>query len=304
MILLCVASLFIWLLASHPTPTQHQTSLEAKIHIVASFYPVAEFARAVGGELVDVTTITPAGTEPHDYEPNAQQVSSVYSSDIFLYNGGGVDAWATRIASDVALHRSTVVELSKTIPVVQPAAGSEDPNAVFDPHFWLDPVLAQKEVLLIEQTLAQKDALHAELYKKNADDYVAKLIELDQSYKTGLSSCKNNTVVTSHAAFAYLAKEYDFEVIPISGFSPEEEPSAGRLAEIAKLAKQKNIKYIYFETLASPKLSETIAREIGAKTLVFNPLEGVSAEDQALGKNYLTIMQENLTNLKTGMVCQ
>lgn len=302
-ILFVTASLFTWLLFVHPVSTQPPT-LSSKLSVIASFYPVAEFARAVGGELVAVVTITPAGVEPHDYEPLPQQISAIYKSDIFLYNGGGVDAWATRIAPDVASRNVVVSELSKTIDVVKPAEGSEDPNAAFDPHYWLDPVLAKKEVMNIQQTFAQKDSDHADQYKKNADAYIAKLSALDQSYKNGLATCRNKTVVTSHAAFAYLAKQYGFAVIPISGLSPDEEPSAGRLAEIAKLAKQKNIKYIFFETLASPKLSETISNEIGAQTLEFNPLEGLSSEDQASGKNYLTVMTQNLTNLKTAMMCQ
>ncbi len=302
---LLITILFIWIFLSYSSghPQGLSTQTNSKLHVVASFYPVAEFARAVGGNLVDVNTVTPAGVEPHDYEPTPQQIAAVYQSNVFLYNGGGVDAWAERIAKDVADHGVSVVEMGKSIPVVSPAQGSEDPNVAFDPHFWLDPVLAKKEVSTIEQTFVQKDPAHAEVYQKNAADYITKLSALDRAYQTGLASCKIKTIVTSHAAFAYLGAEYHFQVIPIAGLSPDEEPSAGRLAEISKLAKANDIHFIYFETLVSPKLADTIANEIGAKTLVFNPLEGVTAEDQAAGKNYLTIQTDNLKNLKIGMVC-
>lgn len=300
---LLIALLFVWMIASRPRLVSPQTSDATKLHVIASFYPIAEFARAVGGDFVTVTTITPAGTEPHEYEPTVKQIAEVYQSDVFLYNGGGIDAWASRIASDIALKQIATNELSQSIKIIAEAGSGDPTHNSFDPHFWLDPVLAQKEVLSIADTFSKRDPSHANVYKTNADDYIAKLSKLDQSYKDELASCGNRTVVTSHAAFAYLAKQYNFDVIAISGLSPEEEPSAGRLAEIVKLANEKNIAFIYFETLASPKLSQTIANEIGAKTLVFNPLEGVSDEDQAIGKNYLSIMQENLKNLKIGMLC-
>ncbi len=291
--------LFVWMIVSYPRTSHTSIWSAGKLHVIASFYPIAEFARAVGGDYVEVLTITPAGTEPHEYEPTAEQLTAVYLSDVFLYNGGGIDAWATRIASDVIEKQIVVNELSRAIETTHFEAETE----VFDPHVWLDPVLAEKEILVIAQLFSERDPLHADAYRQNADAYISKLSFLNQSYKNELASCRNRTVVTSHSAFAYLAKRYNFNVIAIAGLSPEEEPSAGRLAEIVKLARQNNISYIYFETLASPKLSNTIAREIGAKTLVFNPLEGVSDEDQASGKNYLTIMRENLDNLKIGMLC-
>ena len=282
---------------SSPTPSGTK-----KLSVVASFYPIAEFARQVGGDLVSVETITPAGAEPHDYEPSPQQVAAAYDADVLLYNGGGVDAWADKVAPQAAQQGVTTAQMSSVIATVPVAPGGE--AAEFDPHFWLDPVLAEKEVDLIAETLGKADPAHAATFTTNAKAYEAKLSQLDQDYKVGLASCANRTVVTSHAAFAYLSKQYGFDVIAIAGISPDEEPSAGRLAEIAALAKAKAIKYIYFETLVSPKLSQTIADEIGAQTLVFNPLEGLTNEEIAAGKDYVTVMEENLTNLRTGMVCR
>lgn len=310
-LVLGVASFLIWMFQSSvaQVPSNDQVS-NRPLRVVASFYPMAEFARAVGGSVVQVETITPVGTEPHEYEPTAEQIAAVYASDILLFNGAGVDTWATRVAPDVRARGVTVVEMSQEIPLLKSAEGEEESE--FDPHFWLDPVLvAQKEIPKIQAVFSEKDPAHAELYKKNAQDYITQLLDLDSAYRIGLANCKQKTIVTSHAVFAYLAREYGskdgqvaMNVISIAGISPDEEPSAGRLAEIAKLAKEKQVKYIFFESLVSPKLSETIAREIGAQTLVFNPLEGLSLEDQASGKNYLTIMTENLRNLETAMMCQ
>lgn len=304
-LILCILSFVIWVLQ---TPVAEKkpsiTNSDAPLRVVVSFYPLAEFARAVGGTHVLVETITPSGTEPHDYEPTAEQIARIYQADVFLLNGGGVDAWATRIAADVSARGVQVIEMGKTLDVLGPPEGEDDHDVSYDPHFWLSPVHAQAEITTIENLFIQKDPSNTEGYKQNAEAFRLSLSQLDQAYKDGLAFCQNKTVVTSHSAFSYLANAYGFEVIAIAGLSPEEEPSAGRLAEIARIAKEKNIQYIYFETLVSPKLSQTLAREIGAETLVFNPLEGLSEEEQTEGKNYLSVMQDNLLNLKKGMVCR
>ena len=278
-----------------------------RLNVVASFYPIAEFARQVGGEYINVETITPSGIEPHDYEPNAQQIKSVYQADVFLYNGGGIDAWASRIAPDVSLRGVLVTEMSRSIDLVE----SVEDNETYDPHFWLDPVLAQQEILIIKNILVQIDSKHSEIYQKNADDYIVKLKDLDYAYRIGLANCQYNTVVTSHDVFAYLAREYGsnngrviMNFVSIAGLSPETEPTVGKFAEIIKLIREKNIKYIFFETMTSPKLSQTIADEVGVKTLIFNPLEGLTSEEMIGKENYVTIMEENLRNLKIGMLCQ
>ena len=271
-----------------------------RIKIVASFYPVAEFARQVGGDLVFVSTITPSGTEPHDYEPTARQVADMYRADLVLYNGGGVDAWAERLAPELRLQGVPAAQMGSAIDLISSSAGEDSAT---DPHFWLDPTLAAKEVALIRDTLVKINPKDSATYRANADTYLAKLSSLDADFVSGLATCRQRTVITSHAAFAYLAKRYGFDVVSISGISPEQEPSAGRLSEIAAIAKAKGVRAIFFETLVSPKLSETIANEIGAVTLVFNPLEGLSQEEMASGQDYLSVMRTNLQNLKTGMVC-
>lgn len=278
-----------------------------RVHIVASFYPIAEFARQVGGDLISVETITPIGVEPHDYEPNAQQIKSVYESDIFLFNGAGIDTWAERISSDVSSHGVSVSEISKSINLDK----SSDNNRIFDPHFWLNPVLAQQEVTIIENILISEDPSHSEIYRKNTNDYIKKLQDLDNEYRTGLVDCEKNTIVTSHDVLTYLASEYGskdgqvvMNVISLSGLSPESEPSVGKLAEITNLIRKNNVDYIFLETLTSPKLSQTIANEVGVKILVFNPLEGLTSEESIRKENYITIMEENLRNLKIGMLCR
>lgn len=269
------------------------SSIDVNLSVVASFYPLFEFANKVGGNRASVISIVPPGVEPHEFEPTSQDLVAIYRAKLFIYNGNSIDGWAQKIEKDLLQKGVTVVNM-----------GSNIGQSMTDPHFWLDPVLAQKEVEVIRDTLIKIDPNHKDDYLKNSEAYLKDLIELDRIYREGLSSCELKEVITSHDAFAYQAKRYGFTTIPIAGITSEEEPSPKRMGEIAGLAKNKGIKHIFFETLVSPKLSETIAREIGAQTLVFNPLEGLTDEEEREGKNYLSLMRENLKNLKTALICQ
>lgn len=284
---------------------QHPAGQDGSVQVVASFYPLAEFTRHVGGNLVNVATVVPAGSEPHEYEPTPQELAQVYKAAVFIYNGSGVDPWAERIAPELKQKGIRVINMSDTVPLLSaPVVEGEEPESQFDPHFWLNPVLVQKQVEVIRDTLVAVDPAHASAYKAQSDVYREQLQKLDQDYRSGLASCTRRDIVTSHAAFGYLAKQYNLSVINITGISPEEEPSARALSEIAQLAREKNIQYIFFETLVSPKLAQTVASEIGAKTLVFNPLEGLTDEEQQAGKDYLSLMRDNLQNLRTALECR
>lgn len=289
--------------------TTKSTPRSEKIEITTSFYPLAEFSRQVGGEFVQVQSLTPTGVEPHDFEPAPRQVQTIYKSDLFVFNGGGVDAWASDLAPSIEQNGVQILEMSGLMTNLLPVTESEEEGEdheeeLFDEHFWLSPKLAQREVEAIADALIAIDPIHAAQYQMNTKSFIDELQELDQEYEQGLAVCDIRVSVTSHAAFAYLAKDYDFQQLPLTGLSPDEEPSAGSLARLSEIAKELGVKYVFFETLVDPKLAQTLAREIGAQTLVFNPLEGLTQEEINLGENYLSIMMENLDNLRTAMLCQ
>lgn len=299
----------------------HQSNDADKVRIVTSFYPLGQFAQQVGGNQTEVSVIVPAGVEPHEYEPTPQDIASIYTADIFIANGAGIDAWATKIQADLEKKGVQVIIMSQALGFDDgdvadahdhadedhATADAHDHNTedhdALDPHFWLDPILTQKEVGIIKDALIKVDVKNQEMYTQNTETYTQQLQLLDQSYASKLAMCENKTVVTSHNAFNYLALRYQFETLSIAGFSPESEPSTRQLADLATLARQKKIRYIFFETLVSPRLAQTLADEIGAQTLVFNPLEGLTDEEVAQGKTYLTVMEENLNNLQLAMNC-
>ena len=272
-----------------------------KMVVVGTFYPLAHFASQVGGNLVTVANITPAGAEPHDYEPTPQDIARSYGAKVFIMNGGGVDTWAEKIAPDLKANGVTVVDMQDTILLSTAPSGSE---TTLDPHIWLDPVLAEQEVGLIRDAFAKADPGNAVAYASNAASYIAQLQTLDEEYKAGLASCRIKDIVTSHAAFGYMAKRYGLTQIAIAGLSPDAEPSAEQMADIAQLAKKDNVKYIFFESLVSPKLAQTIATEVGAQTIAFNPLEGLTDAEIASGKTYLTVMRDNLSKLRIALQCK
>lgn len=265
-----------------------------RLQVVASFYPLYFFAQQIGGEHVRVVNITPAGGEPHDYEPSPQDIMEIEKSRLLILNGGGLETWGEKIMR--------IVDPAKT-QIVIAAEGLSDrtlvegESMVADPHVWLAPSLAEKMVERIKVGLAQVDPQYTALYETRAQDLITKLHDLDSMYKDGLTGCSNNNIVTAHAAFGYLTASYHLNQVSIAGLSPDAEPSPRQLGEVVRVAKEKGVKFIFFESLTSPKLSETIAREVGARTLVLNPLEGLTPDEMKQGKDYFSIMKQNLKNL-------
>ncbi|MBF0320167.1 MAG: zinc ABC transporter substrate-binding protein [Nitrospirae bacterium] len=269
----------------------------AAIKATASIYPLAHFARQVGGSLTDVETITPTGVEPHEYDPAPKDIRRIYSSRVFIYNGAGLEPWAERIAP--LLHKQDILTVKATTGITLAVTNGQP-----DPHVWLDPVLAQKLIETICKSFIKADPKNEHAYRSNADGYINKLRALDEKFRDGLKSCKTRKIVSSHAAFTYLAARYDLKTLVLSGLPPSEEPSPRRLGEIVKIARAEGIKYIFFASLTSPKIAGTVAREIGAATLVLNPCEGLTPSDVASGRDYISIMEDNLRNLRIALSCQ
>ncbi|MCY9661869.1 metal ABC transporter substrate-binding protein [Paenibacillus chondroitinus] len=291
-----------------------QSSGTGKLNVVTTFYPMYEFTKQVAGEHADVIALIPAGSEPHDWEPSAKDMKKVSDADVFVFNGI-VEGWAEQALASAGNSKRVVVEASQGIALMEGLPEEEEEHKdehkdehkesadgkILDPHVWLSPALAQKEVEAIVAGLTQADPAHKEDYRRNADAFIAKLKALDESFRTGLNNVKQKDFVTQHAAFGYLAKEYGLTQVPIAGLSPEEEPSPAKMAEIIDFAKQNQVKTIFFETLVDPKVAQTISKEINAKTDVLNPLEGLTDDDKKQNLDYLAIMTKNLEALKKAL---
>lgn len=280
--------------------------IEGKVNIVASFYPLAYIASSVGGSYVSVENLLPSGGEPHDFEPSSRDIALLGEKELLIFNGGHLEPWIDKWAHGG--HQGPHTELPRALNMVEELAKRQVPlierNGVTDPHIWLDPLLFKQEVEIIRDALVAIDPVHEDEYRANAERLMGSLDLLDQHFREDLQECKKQDIIVSHDAFRYLARRYNFSTIPIAGISPDEEPSPKDLVKIADLARSKNIGYIFFETNISSKLSETIAREVGAQTLVLNPLESLTVYEIQSGEDYASVMHKNSSNLHKALLCQ
>jgi zinc transport system substrate-binding protein len=294
-----VVALVAVIAPSCSSPT-HDTG-GARLGVVASFYPVAEAARRVGGSLVSVTDLTAPGVEPHDLELTPRQLQDIAEADVVLYLGGGFQPAVEDAVADAS---GEVVDVAAGIHRLPVPSGETDPGITSDPHVWLDPVLYRKVVGAVETALANVDRSAASTLEANARSYDEELSTLNQDYEQGLSGCARNVIVTSHAAFGYLTARYGLRQEPISGLSPDAEPTPQRLAELRTLVERLGVTTIFTEELVSPKVADTLAAETGATTEVLNPLESLTPEEVAAGDDYVGVMRSNLAKLEAALGCR
>ncbi|WP_420791127.1 metal ABC transporter substrate-binding protein [Streptomyces sp. NRRL S-350] len=278
-----------------------------RLKVVASFYPMEFLAQQIGKEHVAVTDLTAAGVEPHDLELTAKQVGTVQKADAVLYLKGLQPTVDQAVAQSSSKHK---IDATAASPLVDhhldEGAAGEDHGAdghkhegpAGDPHIWLDPARYAAIARSVGAGFAEADPAHAEDYRKNTDELVTRLTALDQDFRAGLKDTTTKTFVTSHAAFGYLADHYGLTQVAINGVDPESEPTPARLAEVQKAAKDNGVTTIFFETLVSPKLADTVAKDLGLKTAVLDPLEGVKDPSK---DDYLTVMKQNLANLRAAL---
>jgi len=274
--------------------------------VVTAFYPLMYVASAVGGAGVSVTSLTPPGAEPHDLELTTEQVRRIADADLVVYLRGfqpQVDETVDQQASDSAFDAAGVGPL-RELGAADDDHGDDDHGdgdaGGKDLHVWLDPIRLAAIADRLADRLSEVDPTDAAGYRTRAVDLRAVLERLDREYADALKTCERHEIVTSHAAFGYLAERYGLRQLAISGLSPEAEPSPRRLAEVAQQARDHKVTTIFFETLVSPKVAETLAREVGARAEVLDPIEGLAPS--ATG-DYVTVMRDNLARLRTALGC-
>ena len=265
---------------------------ELGLNIVASFYPIFEFVKQVGGDRVAVTSLIPVGIEPHDFEPTIQQIQNAESADVVFFNGLGFESsWLNRINNDNLVDTSSGANISKT------------GNAI-DPHIWLDPILVKNQVKNIENTLIKLDPENREYYQNNAINFTNALDSLDSFIRSILQTCDKKDFIAFHDAFSYFANRYGLKQHSIQGASPEGEVLPQRIQEIVELARNLGINVLYSEELVDPRFAEVIAQEIpNGRVLTLSPVEGIDSNEQEAGIGYLDKMRENIVNLKMGLHC-
>ena len=276
------------------------------LKVIAAFYPLEFVAKTIGGDLISVENMTPPGVEPHDLELTPQQITTLDDADLLLYVAGfqpALEEAATQSAPANSLDVMAINGLNLLGATEDGHNHGEeahsDEEMLSDPHVWLDPERLIVVAKAVAAKLSEVDPDNSETYATNLTAFVEQLEGLDADFTSGLASCERRLIVTSHAAFAYMADAYNLEQEAISGLSPESEPTPKRLNEIGKEAKADGTTTIFFETLASPKVAQTLADDLNISAAVLDPIEGIGE-----GQTYFSIMESNLAALRKALNCK
>ena len=300
-------------------------SVSDKLQIVTTLFPQYDFARVIGGDKVDVTLLLPAGMESHSYEPTPADIIKINKADLFIYTGESMEQWAHSIIESVDSNEVYVLDVSKNVPLLAPNSTVEDNhdhedenhnhdaeveaghdhsegdghNHTYDPHIWTSPKNAMIMVNNILEVLCEVDPENADYYKDNANAYLAELEELDHELKDVVANAKRDTIYHGgRFAMQYLTNQYGIHYVSAPF---EAEPSAALVAQMIKEIKEQKIPVIYYEELVDPKISQMISDETGAKMLLLHSCHNVSKEDFNNGVTYLSLMKQNVENLKVGL---
>ncbi len=287
-------------------PAKETGVADNKLKVMATIFPLYDFARIIGGDKINVTMLLPPSTDAHHYELKPDDIIKVCKSDIFLFTNFEMEQWAYKIIQESAENpRMLVVEAGAGVFLLPlNEDDQENKDYKFDPHIWLDLDNAQKIVDNIAKSFVKKDQRNSDYYLKNAAEYKLKLAALDRKYNAELAKCRAKTIFhAGHWAFAYLAKKYNLEYIAAYNASTESEPLPQNIFSLIEQIKKQKIRYIFYEDLTAPRMAQTIAKETGAGLLKLRNGHDISKDDMKKGLSFLSLMEENLKNLKKGLSC-
>lgn len=288
-----------------------QAASEQQLSVVTSFYPLYYLASEIGGEHVNAVNLVSAGVEPHDWTPKSRDLDTASKAQLFLYHGAGLEGWVDDFLSGLSKDSTVVTkEISNGITLIAATEEEEEhadeaaeeeahdhSEGGFDPHTWVSPKSALILAENVKNSLIEADAANQADYETNYEAVKQKIEAIDADYAAKLAQTTSKDIVVSHQAFGYLARDYGLNQIAIMGLSPDAEPRAQDLLSIAKFVKANNVKYIFFEELVSDQLAKTLADEADVETMVLNPLEGLTPDQENAGETYLSLMERNLQNL-------
>lgn len=303
-----------------PKPQQKDSIESAKPSVTVSTFALLEASRAVAGDLIDIHTIVPPGSDAHMFAPNPTQIAELSHASLFIYNGAGFETWAENLTNTFP-KTTKVIDMSQHVTLLKSKAQKQADeheehgqdhdheehdhhHGVYDPHYWLDIDNMIKITQTIDVAFSNLLPANAQQFHTNAAAYIAELQKLKSDYATGFAVCQNRTLVSNHDAFGYLAHTNKLENVSVIGLSSDEQPSAQTMAHVVEVVKEHGMKTIFFEALVNDNVSQTIAKETGAKAVSLQPLENISEDELKSHQTYLSIMRENLKKLREAMECR
>jgi len=317
-LLLFIFSLAVSMVISSCARQEEKKPERTRLVVVATLFPLYDFAKNVAGERAEVTLLLPPGAEPHGFEPKPADFVRLNKADVFLYTSPDMEPWASDILKGLQNRALEVVNTSRGIITgegreedqhrhdrqVKPIPGHHSRSGAADPHIWLDFRNAVTMVENIRDGLVKKDPAGKDVYEKNAASTIGQLQALDERFRRGLQNCEKKVLVNGgHFAFDYMAKRYGFRYVSVYGISPDAEPTAATLAKLTRLIRENRLGYLFHEELISPRVAETLAGETGTTLLKLYPAGNISKEQFDRGDSFITLMDRNLESLKTGLQC-
>jgi zinc transport system substrate-binding protein len=270
-----------------PTPT---------LKVLATFYPLYDFAQNVGGSKIEASILVPETVDVHDFEPTPSSIQLVATADVLIYNGAGLEPWIQEVVNSAGNTNLVLVDSSQGIQLLPVSPEFQRNNETADPHIWLNPVLAKQQVNNILQGLIQADPTDSRYFTQNAQTYQAKLDTLNSEAINATSNVATRYFVTFHEAFGYFAKQYSLTQIPIAG-PFQEEPTPSDIQNVINAIHQYRLLYVGYESLENPAIPQSISSQTNATLIQMNPIEGLTSEEKAAGDNYITLMQRVIQNI-------
>lgn len=303
---LCYLATLI-LVAARPS----EAALKApRIRIMASVFPLKEFAAAVAGDRGETTLLLPPGAGVHTWQPRPGDLVRLTKCDLFVHIGAGLEPWLPELMSGLGDRRPAILEASAGLDLLPASDGAGHVGELhghgrFDPHVWLDPELAVRIISAIRDRLTVLDPEGGPQYLRNAAAVQKRLMEMDARYREGLRRCSGKTLILAgHAAFGYLARRYGLEQIALYGTSPDSQPTPADLIEVVDRARSLGARSVFMESSESPALARSLSRELGVRTLVLDPGHNLTRAEIRAGTTFFDIMEANLRSLEDGLDCR
>lgn len=277
---------------------------DGKIDIIATVYPVYDFAKEIAGDRANVSMLLSPGVEIHDYEPTPQDIIKISRCDLFLYLGEELEPWAETVISGID-SKENLKNISEKIELIEMEEHEDEheDHGKYDTHIWLDPTKAIKMVTNISDNLCSLDSKNREYYQKRTTEYIRKLTELDNDFEKATSQSKRKEIAFGGPfSYAYFIKRYDLNyVTAYDSCGEENEPSVYKILEVVEKIKNDKLPVVFYKELSSGSTVKTICEETGADALEFNSLHSITEEQLKNGESYLNIMNRNLRNLKRAL---
>lgn len=278
------------------------------ISVYTTIYPIEDFTKKIGGEHVSVKSVYPPGADAHTFEPTMKTMMEVADSDLFIYNGAGLEAFIDKMKSSMKNENVRFIEATKGIEIIngehEHSESHEDHQETdhdTDPHVWLDPVYALTMAGNIKNALIEKKPDAKAEFAQNYEQLANKLQKVDAELKQTVKSARRKEILVSHSSYGYWEHRYGLEQISITGLSPEHEPSQKQLQSIIETVNKQDIPYIIYDQNPLTNVTETIQKETGTKPLTLHNLEYITVEDEKNNEDYFSIMEKNLSNLKKAL---